>query len=93
MPRKTLKQETRVFMINQLRAIASSRKVHASIRLRCLDRIAVIEKYYDLRLSDFYGPSVNAKANDLSEFDKRVEEMLDKLKGGENGELSEGSAG
>ncbi len=85
MPRKL---ETREFLINTLRAIARDRKVSAATRVRAIDRIAVLCKFYDLKMEDQSPRDDGKKPEEMpikTDLDRQVEEMLKRHKGENNG--------
>jgi hypothetical protein len=84
MPRKL---ETREFLINTLRAIARDRKVSAATRVRAIDRIAVLCKFYDFKMEDQSPRDNGSKPEEVplnTELDRQVAEMLKRHKGETN---------
>lgn len=84
----------RQFVINQLRVIAGNGKNTPVMRLRALDRIAVMEKFYPVVVEDDFGPNATRdKADPQAKVDEGVEKMIRQLKEENNAELSKGVAG
>jgi hypothetical protein len=79
MPRKV---ETRAFVINCLKAIARNPKVHPALRVKVLDRISVMEKFYQVAL-ELKQNATRDMIETKTDIDERVEQMLKQL-GGDN---------
>jgi len=78
MPRKI---ENRAFVMNQLRWIAGHKKTPIAMKIRCLDRLAVMENFYPIGLSDYYGPSAGREMPEVKEdIDEKVSKMLKQVK-------------
>jgi hypothetical protein len=83
------KIENRAFTINCLRTIARSPKVLASLRLRALDRLAVMEGFYPVQLDRPSGSNLTRYTQEVKTgVDERVEQMLKQLGGTNENNLS-----
>ena len=89
------KIELRAFLIGCLKSIARDLKATHVMRMRAIDRIAIMEKYYPVALLD--APTVNAgrEMQDpaTNELDSKVQKLLDQINGGDDAKLSTSVAG
>jgi len=84
---KPIAKQNLRFCINILKDVAKNRCTPVSLKVKCIDRIALLEGYYQVLLTEYYGPNSGKTIPDVAkELDDQVEKMLKQIK-------EEGNAG